>query len=232
MRLPSLAPRNLPPLRGGENPLWAVGLAEPLVFPPRLTVVLDLSHKEEELRYDLDEDCRSGIAKAKKNGLTFWVSESEKDLPLYHAIHKESWTRTTGGYQSIEYYERMLQKLPGKYRFVFVNLNEKSIAAVLLHKYKNSAYYWGGCSLPEALKLNANAYALWSAIQHSKETGIVWFEVGLFSTFVGSNFKEFQVGRYKAQFASTYLTPWEGMKHFSKKSARRAFRERLKSFSS
>jgi len=69
VRLTDLSSSNLPPMRKDRNPLWEMGIAEHLFFPPRSCVILDLNKSEESLLSEMDKDCRAEIRQAERNGL-------------------------------------------------------------------------------------------------------------------------------------------------------------------
>ena len=99
-------------------------------------------------------------------------------------------------------------------RLFFAEYNEKPVAAVMIHMYKDMCFYWGGCSYSEALKLKANNYLLYQTMLSLKNSGKKIFAVGLFQSFPGKNTKEYTVGQYKAQFVRDYYTAFEGVKTY------------------
>jgi len=223
VRMTDLSPSNLPPIRKDRNPLWEMGVAEHLSFPPLLCVMLNLQKNETELLSEMDKDCRAEIKQAERNGIKIREGLNKKDLKLFHDIHIPSWQRTGMHPQAFEHYDEMWKYLEGNktIKLFFAEKNGKAVSAVLLHVYKDGVFYWGGCSLPEALKLKANNFLLWSAVKWAKSKEYKWFEIGLFSSFKGADSKEHSVGQYKAQFSNDYLMPFEGQKIYTKKAAKR-----------
>ncbi|MCX6809793.1 MAG: GNAT family N-acetyltransferase [Candidatus Berkelbacteria bacterium] len=222
IRLTDISLSNLPPLRKGGNPLWSVGIAEHLFFPPRLCVILDLQKEESVLLSEMDKDCRAEIKQAERNNLKIKRGVTKKDLRLFHRIHVVSWKRTGVRPQPFEHYTQMWKYLGEEktIKLFFAEKEKKAVSAVLLHTYKNGVLYWGGCSLPEALSLRANNFLLWSAIKWAKSKGYKWFEIGLFDSFQGVSRKEYSVGQYKAQFSNDYFVPFEGQKLYTKKAVK------------
>jgi len=219
VRLTDIAPQYLPPVRKEHNPLWSVGIYDHYVIPPRLTVLLDLRKSEDQLLKDMDEDCRSEIKQAIKNGLTYYVGDYD-DLGTYHKIHHATWTRTGLRPNSLSYLQYMWKQIEGHSKLLFAEYQGKTQAAVMIHTYKNGVVYWGGCSLESALKLRVNNYLLWSAVQWARSQGYAWFDIGLFQLTPGLNKKEYTVGRYKSQFCKTYYQAFEGKKCYTKKAAK------------
>jgi len=228
VRLTDLSLSNLPPLRKARNPLWEFGIAEHLFYPSRSCVILDLEKNEEKLLSEMDKDCRAEIRQAERNGLKVRQGSSKKDLKLFHQIHIPSWNRTGMHPQAFEHYDEMWKHLGGEktIKLFFAEQEGKAVSAVLLHTFKDGVFYWGGCSLPEALKLKANNYLLWSAAKWAKSAGYKWFEIGIFDSFKGSNHKEYSVGQYKAQFTNEYFIPFEAQKVYTKKALRQIMKKK------
>jgi lipid II:glycine glycyltransferase (peptidoglycan interpeptide bridge formation enzyme) len=219
VRLTTVAPSQLYPLRKEVNPLWNVGIFDPLNDVPSVTVLMDLTKSEEKLKQEMDEDCRAAIKQGERNGLTYRVGNSQADLELYEKIHKESWLRTGMIPHPLVYFTDMV-KLFGDSKavsFIFAEHEGQAVAGMLLHLYKNAVFYWGGCSLSTVLKLRPNNFLLWSAIKWTKSQGYEWFEVGQYQTYPGHNLKEYNVGRFKAQFSSNVVVPFEGQKNYTVK---------------
>lgn len=95
----------------------------------------------------------------------------------------------------------------------FVQHGGVDAAAVLLHTYKDTAYYYGGASVESAQNLGVNNFALFNAMLWARANGARWFVVGIFDSHsFGSNAKEYSVGQYKAQFSKSYYPALEARK--------------------
>lgn len=215
LRFVDLSPSMLPPIRSYVNPFWDVGVCTQYCTPPRLFAYVDLSKDIEIIRKNIDEDCRCEINKAKALGVSFRVGTKD-DVDKYHSIHSISWRRTAGFCLPVETYRGMYDSLcPNmNIKLLFAQSKDEDVATVMLHLYKEAVFYWGGASLEKALELRANNYLLFNAIKWSKENGYKWFGVGLFDVFPGKNLKEYNVGRYKAQFTKDYFTSYEAKKYY------------------
>jgi hypothetical protein len=213
----SLSPQRRP----HANPLHTVGVYEQVSVPPRMVALLDLDRSEAELRSALDEDCRSAVNKARKMGLAF-RSDSGEGLDLYHRIHTDSWNRTAGHAHAREHFEGMYRMLDGEktIRLFFAERDGEAIAAVMHHVYKDSVFYYGGCSLEAAKTLKGNNFLLYESIMWAKAEGYKTFCVGLFDCCPGISHKEYGVGQYKAQFANEYYPAFEAKKLYTQKGRR------------
>jgi lipid II:glycine glycyltransferase (peptidoglycan interpeptide bridge formation enzyme) len=213
IRLVDIAPRYMPPLRKAFNPLWMFGIHDRLSEPPRLVAVINLSKSVEELKADMDEDCRSAINKAERNGLSF-VEGDYGDLDAYWRLHNETWSRTGMNPHSLMEIQEEWNVLAKESHLFFSYYEEEIVAAVMLHAYKTGVLYWGGCSKFGDQNLRANNFLLWSCIKWAKEKGYIWFNIGLFSPTPGDNLKEYNVGKYKSQFTKDYYEAYECQKKY------------------
>ena len=112
----------------------------------------------------------------------------------------------------------MSERLGDHVKFFFAESEAETIAGMIVHSYKDGVFYWGGCSLANALKYRPNNFLMWSAILWLKNNGFKWFEVGQFQPYSAVRTKEYTVGRYKSQFGCDYLVPFEGQKNYTMKS--------------
>ncbi len=214
LRFTEMAEANTGEGRPGLSLLWAMGLTEPLAMIPRSAVILDLSQPLEKLRSGLDEDCRSEINRAMKEGCGCAVDPDSRVERYYH-IHEISWNRTMGHAHPLSHFTDM-ESLLGEHMHIFLARHaEADVAGVLIHSFKDAVIYWGGCSLLEGQKVKANNYLLFEAVKWAKEQGHKWFCVGVFDAYPGMNLKEYRVGQYKAQFSSRHLEALEGRRIMS-----------------
>lgn len=216
IRMVETSPQNCPELRQTHDPLWQIGLYEHLRDIPRLSAFVDLRSDLKDILSDMDEDCRSEINKASKEGCES-VCDPEDRIARYHSIHRESWSRTNGSFLPIEHFRGMDDFLGKSIHIFFARFEGKDIAAVMLHTFKKSAFYYGGCSLLQGQKVKANNFLLFASMRWAKENGYEWFGVGVFDSFPGLNMKEYKVGQYKAQFARACFPAFEGKKYYSKR---------------
>jgi hypothetical protein len=197
------------------NILWSYGCYHHLTDPPRLTNIIDLQLTEPEIKAQMDEDCRAIINQTcRKKDLVFKPGNLE-DIELYWKIHNSSWARTGLNPHPLSHFESMLNAIGDNVHLFFCYFNDEPIAAVMIHVDKQNALYYGGCSLELAKKHKANNFLLFNTMLHYKNIGYRHFEVGVFDSCLSKNQKEYNVGRYKAQFSSFPSLSLEGVKFFS-----------------
>ncbi|MBQ8677498.1 MAG: GNAT family N-acetyltransferase [Alphaproteobacteria bacterium] len=153
----------------------------------RYTSVVDLSKPDDRMLADCEETTRQAIRKVTASG-RYEVVEAKpnrEDCQTFIRLHKDTYTRT-GAQKSIiadSYHEHMFFHLipQGVVRVFFLQDKQlgETIAAVSILIYKNTAYYWWGCSKNEK-EVGVNKYLLFSVINIIREnfgrTG--WFETG------------------------------------------------------
>ncbi len=221
VRLTNMAPAYQPRRRDDVNPLFSVGLLSPLSVDPfsicqPLSRVLDLNKLPEQLLKEMDGDCRAAIRQAKRNGITVELSAERRDLLDFAALHQANWNRTGLNAHELDYFYSMWDRFHacGAMKVLFARYQDKRIAAVIVHAFKDAAFYWAGCSDAAFLKLRPNNLLLWEAIQHVRSCGARWFEVGYYYPSNGPSRKEFNIGQYKSQFGCDKILPWEGQKAY------------------
>lgn len=196
---------SLPPLT--ESFLNNKTFVNPLIyynFEPKIryTCVVDLSKPPERMLADCEETTRQAIRKIESSNQYDIVEASgtNKELEDYINLHKETYIRT-GAEKAIiddEYHKYMFFKLiPAKLCKVYF-LREKStnknIAAVSILIYKNTAYYWWGCSKNQK-DIGINKYLLFKVILNLKK---LFNDTGYFET--GGAYPHKRVGKYKGLY--------------------------------
>lgn len=219
VRLTNTAPAYQPGQRSDVNPLFTVGLLSPLGLDPfsvcqPLSRVLDLNKSPEQLLKEMDGDCRAAIRQAQRNGITVELSKDREDLRDFAVLHQASWNRTGLDPHELDYFYSMWDRFHerGKMKVLFARYQGERIAAVIVHAFKDAAFYWAGCSDAAFLKMRPNNFLLWEAIQHVRSCGARWFEVGYYYPSHGPSRKEVNIGQYKSQFGRDRIVPWEGQK--------------------
>ncbi len=196
---------SLPPLT--EKFLTNKSFINPLIyfnFSPKIsyTCVVDLSKPQERMLADCEETTRQAIRKIKASEQYEIIESSgtKEELEEYINLHKETYTRTGAEGHIIHdsYHEQMFNKLiPEKICRVYF-LRDKStntnIASVAILVYKNTAYYWWGCSKNEK-GVGINKYLLFNVILKLKEE---FKNTGYFET--GGAYPHKRSGKYKGLY--------------------------------
>ena len=165
----------------------------------RYTYVVDLSKPDDRMLADCEETTRQAIRKTEKSGKYSVIEStgSQKDCQEFIKLHKETYTRTGASEIIIDdnYHKHIFSKLipSGKTKVFFLkDVNtEEYIAAVMILLYKNTAYYWWGCSKNEK-DIGINKYLLFKAIYATRES---FGKTGYFET--GGAYPYLRYGKFK-----------------------------------
>jgi FemAB family. len=189
IELPPLSLSSQPENFDIVNPVMLFGFKPSI----RYTYVIDITKTSDELLAGCEQTTRQAIRKIKNIGKYEVVRAKacEKDYHSYVDMHKETYTRTgaQAGIISEEYHKNMFYNLLPKGICQVYFLKEKemdeNVAAVTILKYKNTAYYWWGCSR-DSKEVGVNKYLLFSAIiqvkkelqEECSEYSNIYFETG------------------------------------------------------
>lgn len=220
VRLTTLSPSYLPPRRQDVNPLFYVGCTSPLTLGMEvgavqpLTRILYLDKPEDQLLMEMDTDCRAAVRQAERKGLQFVEGDATDSLNAYFHLHQESWKRTGLAPHPYRYFEDMQEslRLSNSLKIFFAVYAGRTVAAMMIHLFKEGAFYWGGCSSGDSLALRPNNFLLWNVVRWAKASGYRFFEIGQYYPHPTVSLKEYNVGKFKTQFGRDELVPYEGQK--------------------
>ena len=212
--LPPLSEANKPGNCSLINPLIKMNCMPAVYY----TCIVDLSKPDERLLADCEETTRQAIRKfAKSDEYEFVESKgSREDCDAYIKLHKETYIRTDHQESIIfdEYHENIFFKLiPQKICRAFFIKHKKTgeyIAGVIILVYKDTAYYWWGCSKNDKA-VGINKFLLFKAIETLKKDfgNKGFFETGAAYPYIRSG-KLKGLSDFKKCFG-TFLHPiWKG----------------------
>ena len=191
----ALTEANKPEVHNMVNPAMFFGF-DPGVF---YTYVVDLSKPDDRILADCEETTRQAIRKTESSG-KYSVIESDgskQDCEKYIKLHKETYTRTGAADDIIDddYHNHIFSKLitEGHCRIFFLKENDSGeyVASVITLIYKDTAYYWWGCSKNEK-DVGINKYLLYKVICAVREK---FGNSGYFET--GRAYPYLRKGKYK-----------------------------------
>lgn len=224
VRLPSLAPAYLPPLRSESNPLWEYGFS---AFPMyglsgmgRLqaaitpdTIIELKSGNEETLFAAFDTRGRNAVRKAERSGVTCNHSDGLSGLEAFYTSYKSSFSRSGTAMSSLNFFNQLYQNLaPQGWIKTFIALYEgRPIASVLLLYYKDAVTYYAGGTDYSAQQLRPNNLILWETLKWAHREGLRWYEMGPHFPYLPKNNKMAQIGYFKRQFGGREFSLFEGV---------------------
>lgn len=144
------------------------------------TFLIDLSRSEEELWKALKrKSFRHGIRKAEKCDVEIREEQTKRAPLIMHDIHLENVKRLKIPPDPLIFFVSIWKNLArkGHAKFFFAYHQKKPIAGIIVLLYKRIMYYYSGCSLVEALRLNANKLLQWSVIRWGKEQGYNFYDL-------------------------------------------------------
>lgn len=174
-------------------------------------VVLDKS--EDELFSDLDDDFRKAVRKAIKNGAVV-KGNVQSPVAEYYQIAAESAKRTGETLNPIDYYEKLWNAFApsGKAKILFIEVQERLTAAILLIIDKGAANFFGGVSLPDSLNLRVNNFMHWEAVLWAKRNGLKYYRLGPIFPELPRSWPVSKVSKFKGDMGGISLPIIQGCK--------------------
>jgi hypothetical protein len=224
VRLPSLAPAYLPPLRSEVNPLWEYGFS---AFPKygvsgigrvqggiTLDTIVDLrSSNEEGLFKEMSTMCQRAIRKANRSGVTCVEGNGLKALESFYRAYESSHLRSRSAKRPFTFFRKMYENLVEKgWMKTFLALHEgRPIASVLLLCYKNVLTYFAGGIDYSAQQLRPHNLLFWETLRWAQQEGLGWYEIGPYFPYLPEGAKMGQIGHFKRQFGGKIFPLFEGV---------------------
>jgi len=120
------------------------------------------------------------VRKASKSGVTVRQGCSEQDLKQFYFIHATTRRRQGFPIQPYKFFRNMWEILYPQGYFILLlgQLNKRSIAGVILFKFKDTVSFEHGASIPKYLAVRPNHLLLWTAIEMACAEGYHYFDFG------------------------------------------------------
>ncbi|MBI4448083.1 peptidoglycan bridge formation glycyltransferase FemA/FemB family protein [Candidatus Woesearchaeota archaeon] len=158
------------------------------------TIVIDLTHPEEELWGKVDKKARWGVKKAEKEGLKF--EEIGKELwQQFYKIYRI--TCKQGEIPPISY-EELAQK--NRAHLFVAKKDEKIIAGSLVLEAEDKILLELNASLPEYLYLQPNNLLYWNIILWGKKNKFKTFDLGGYQLNSKIGSKLYEINRFKERW--------------------------------
>lgn len=223
IRLPSLAPTSLPPLRSEINPLWEYGFVP---FPMygtsgiarlqkaiTLTSIVHLQGSDEEhLFKDLSDPSQRAVRKAAGAGVTCLQGNGMAGLKAFYTTYQASYLRSGSAMRPFAFFQEMYERLSEKgwMKTFLAFYEEKPIASVLLLCYKDAVTYYAGGVDYTAQQLRPHNLLFWETLRWAKQGGWKWYEIGPYFPYLPKEDKMSRIGHFKRQFGGSSFPLFEG----------------------
>jgi CelD/BcsL family acetyltransferase involved in cellulose biosynthesis len=222
LRLASLAPGNLPPLRPAVHPLIALGPFSPLRYghafdrPIAIDKIVALERPEDRLWMDLDDDCRKAVRKARKSGVTVVTAASRDDVGVYYRLHVDNYRRTGATSLPLTHFQELWDRFfdKGFLQLFLAEYQGQRIAGMLVLRFGRAATYWAGSSDHAYQHVRPNNLLMWHAMLWARNQGCRWFELGPVFPAAHPASKMSRIGRFKDSFGGERMYLFEGAKHY------------------
>lgn len=143
--------------------------------------ILDIDDGFENIQRAFHKDCivRS-VKKAVTSGVTVRQGCSEQDLRRFYFIHATTRKRQGFPIQPYKFFKNMWDILypQGYSTLLLAELNKKTIAGVILFKFKDTVFFEHGASILKYLAVRPNHLLLWKALEMACSEGYHYFDFG------------------------------------------------------
>jgi len=143
--------------------------------------ILDIEDDFEKINRLFHKDCiiRS-VKKAVRCGVTIRQGCSEQDLKKFYFIHAMTRKRQGFPIQPYEFFKNMWEIMypQGYFNLLLAELNKRTIAGIVLFKFKDIVSIEHGASIPKYLPVRPNHLILWKAIEMACSEGYRYFDFG------------------------------------------------------
>lgn len=162
--------------RWGVNPLIPFGFTDTSTH----TRIIDLTQTETELWFQLSENARRQIKKAKKLGYRAFKRPWIEMVEDYYRVHVETYQRTGVQPHPKAYFEGIARLTEKQNSTLWVGYDPQgnSVAFFNTACFGKTALYHTGCSKTIHLKSGINYLIAWEAILDAKLAGCEWYEIG------------------------------------------------------
>ena len=164
---------------GVAEQLVAIGLI-PTGKGHRLSIRVDLSKSEEDLRRDLRPNWRRRLSKSERLGLTHELVNDDASFQYFLKKHAEFQSEKGFAGLSGSFLLRRRETCNGNQNLnlFFVLRDNKRISAMLFGGFFDTYHMLVGWNDAEGRNCDAHNYIYWNALLYSKAQGYRWFDMG------------------------------------------------------
>lgn len=145
---------------------------------PRRTVIVDIAGDETAVLAAMKSKTRYNVRLAARKGVAVREA-SEVDLPAFHRLMAETATRDGFGVRSPAYYEAAygLFVPQGQARLLLAEVNQETVAAVMVFALPPQAWYFYGASANAHREKMPNYLLQWEAVRWAKSLGCTVYDL-------------------------------------------------------
>lgn len=161
---------------------------------------VDLTRCPDQVWDELACGARQNIRRAEREGVKIVVSDTLAAIERFHRLHQELRREKYGMLaQPAEFFGGMHDSFTptGSLAVVLAVVNDEPVAAILLLRWADMAYYKLNASRLESQRYRANDLAMWAALGVAREWGCRALDLGV------SDLDQPGLVRYKNKYATT-----------------------------
>jgi lipid II:glycine glycyltransferase (peptidoglycan interpeptide bridge formation enzyme) len=148
-------------------------------YDAHLNILVDLTGGEERLWKGLSKARKEGVRKARRNNLSFDVTDSPSILPAFHGLLKNTYKKIGLPFPALDFFQALCDRLaPGSVKFFAVRKDGQplTILAALVHKGVLYAYYIGRLMEAECLRMKPIDFLYWEVLGWGARNGCRVFD--------------------------------------------------------
>lgn len=223
VRLPSLAPAYLPPVRTEVNPLWEYGFSalpklgstlgfERLKGVNTPTMIVELESKDDEQLFaECTQACHTAVRKAERAGVACIRDDGPEGLKVFSDNYKASHMRSGAQGWPFDFFQTMHNTLSDKAWVFHARQGEKTLASVILLSYKDGVTYAAGGMTEDGRLLSVNNLLTFETMKWAKREGKKWCEIGPYFPYLQDDVKLARIGKFKREFGGRAFNIFDGL---------------------
>jgi ubiquinone/menaquinone biosynthesis C-methylase UbiE len=160
----------------GVSPLDRYGFAATSTS----SYIVRLDREEEDILSAMSAIARRKMRRAEKSGVAVRMADRPSDLDAYYRTHCETYRRTGVEPHPRAYFEGIFTTMveAGVSRIFVAEREGEPLGFLNVAHFKETAYFWTGCSTDEGLECGANYLLQWHAMRDARSRGVRFYEVG------------------------------------------------------
>lgn len=161
----------------GVNPLILYGYNDISIH----SWIIDLSKSEDDLKSQMSDSTKQSIKKAQLEGYQIKQLTSVSEIDEYYSLHLETCVRNNISPHPKEYFQELFNNICNKGNAIIwkaVSKEGEPAAFEIITRFKDTSFYWSGCSSNKHINKGVNYYLQYNAIFYAKANGIKWFDLG------------------------------------------------------
>ena len=165
------------PAESALNFLHEAGFVSADTIQPRTSLIIDVSGDETAILAAMKQKTRYNIRLAQKKGIIVDQGNSA-DIDTFYDLSLTTAARDGFGIHSLDYYQIVYTLFsPDRCALLIAQFENKPLAALMVFKHGQDAYYFYGASADEQRQLMPTYLIQWAAIEWAKSRGCTRYDL-------------------------------------------------------